>query len=245
MNVAELIKSLDPAEVQDLLDEVGEKNVVRVTKHTASHAARSAYKTYKKTFDDEFRNAVCTIPSLLKIDQLRIAKGAKPMFLDAAIRRISGGELMSVSFNLRTNVGIDLVAIQLGGTGLTTTADYLAVSNNTTAPNATHTSSTIPWSSAQATDAAAGSTTGEYTALGVARAQATYAHTNGVASYTETKTFTATGTITSLQVAGLFGGSTRTAQAASGTNVLFVENTFTATSMVNTDQLTLTWTINI
>jgi hypothetical protein len=245
MNFAQTLMSQDPTEVQDLLDEVGSKNVVRVTKHEAAHVARGGYNTYKKTFDEMFGGAVAQLPSLLKIDQLRIAGGKRPMFLDAAIRRINGGELMSVSFNLRTNVGIDLVALQLGGTATTTTADYLAVSNNTTAPNATHTSSTIPWSSAQATDAAAGGTTGEYTALGVARAQATYAHTGGVASYTQTKTFTATGTITSLQVAGLFGGSTRTAQAASANNVLFVENTFTATSMVNTDQLTLTWTINI
>ena len=248
MNFAQTLMSQDPTEVQDLLDEVGHKNVVRVTKHTAQKSANSAYTSYKKTYDEMFGGAVAQLPSLLKIDQLRIAKGKRPYFLDAAIRRINGGELMSVSFNLRTNGGIDLVALQLGGTATTTTADYLAVSNNTTAPNATHTSATVPWSSAQATDAAASTTTGEYTALGVARAQATYAHTTAVANYTQTKTFTASGTITSLQVAGLFGGTaarvTQTS-ASAATNILFVENTFTATSMVTSDQLTLTWTINI
>ncbi len=246
MNFAQALLQQDPAEVQDLLDEVGTKNVVRVTKHEAVTSERGAYKTYKKTYDEMFGNAVAQIPMLLKVDQLRIAKGKRPMFLDAAIRRLNGGELMSVSFNLRTNAGIDYVSLQLGGTALTTTADYLAVTNNTTSPNATHTSATVPWSSAQTTDAAASTSTGEYTMLGVARAQATYAHTTTVASFTQTKTFTATGTITSLQLAGLFGGSARTAQANNATtNVLFVENTFTATSMVNTDQLTLTWTINI
>jgi hypothetical protein len=245
MNVAELLRKADPVEVEDLLREVGDKNMVRVTKHAASRPNPRGRTIHKKEFDEMFGDSVACIPSLLKIDQLRCAMGKRPMFLDAAIKRLNGGELVSVSFNLRTNVGIDLVALQLGGTATTTTADYLAVSNNTTAPNATHTSSTIPWSSAQASDAAASTSTGEYTALGVARAQATYAHTTGVASYTQTKTFTATGTITSLQVAGLFGGSSRTAQSTSANNILFVENTFTATSMVNNDQLTLTWTVNI
>lgn len=241
MNIADLLRDADTDEVKDLLAEVGSKNIVRVTKH---EAAKAHGKTaYKKVFDEEF-GAVAQLPALLKIDQLRIATGKKPMWLDKAVSRL-GGDLVSVGFNLRTNVGIDFVALQLGGTATTTTADYLAVSNNTTAPNATHTSSTIPWSSAQASDAAASTSTGEYTALGVARAQATYAHTTGVASYTQTKTFTATGTITSLIVAGLFGGSARTAQAASANNILFVESTFTATSMVNTDQLTLTWTVNL
>lgn len=245
MDLVELTRQMDPAEVADLLAEVGEKNTLCVTKHEMSRLNPRRRAVRKQTMKEEFKQASACLPSLLRIDQLRIATGKKPMFLDAAIRRINGGELVSVGFNLRTNVGIDFVAIQLGGTATTTTADYLAVSNNTTAPNATHTSSTIPWSSAQATDVAAGTTTGEYTALGVARAQATYAHTTGVASYTQTKTFTATGTITSLQVAGLFGGSSRTAQAASANNILFVESTFTATSMVNTDQLTLTWTVNV
>ena len=246
MDLVELTQKMDPAEVADLLAEVGDKNTLRVTKHTVSRSDPRKHAVTKRVFNEEFKTAVANgLPALLKIDQLRIATGKKPMFLDAAIRRINGGELVSVGFNLRTNVGIDFVALQLGGTATTTTADYLAVSNNTTAPNATHTSSTIPWSSAQAADAAASGTTGEYTVLGVARAQATYAHTTGVASYTQTKTFTATGTITSLIVAGLFGGSTRTAQAANANNILFVENTFTATSMVNNDQLTLTWTINI
>lgn len=245
MDLVELTRQMDPAEVADLLAEVGEKNTLRVVKHEAKRPDPRKRTIHKVSLNEEFKEAVACLPSLLRIDQLRVATGKKPMFLDAAIRRVNGGELVSVGFNLRTNVGIDLVALQLGGTATTTTADYLAVSNNTTSPNATHTSSTIPWSSNQSADAAAGGTTGEYTVLGVTRAQATYAHTTGVASYTQTKTFTATGTITSLQVAGLFGGSSRTAQGASANNILFVESTFTATSMVNNDQLTLTWTINI
>lgn len=245
MDLVELTRQMDPSEVADLLAEVGEKNTLCVTKHEMSRLNPRRRAVRKQTMKEEFKQASACLPSLLRIDQLRIATGKKPMFLDAAIRRINGGELVSVGFNLRTNVGIDFVALQLGGTATTTTADYLAVSNNTTAPNATHTSATIPWSSAQAADAAAGASTGEYTALGVARKQATYAHTAGVASYTQSATWTATGTVTALTKAGLFGGAAKNAQGNGATNILFLENTFTSTSLANGDQLSLTWTVNI
>jgi len=245
MDPRRILTEIDPQEVKDLLDEVGDKNYVRVVKHEAK--TLRGRTTHRESFYEENRgggNIANTVASLLKIDSLRVAKGKKPMYLDAALKR-SGGRLISVTFNLRTNVGIDFAADALGGGSQPAVASYLALSNNTSGASATHASSTVPWSSAQATDAAASGTTGEYTALGVARAVATYAHTTTVASYTQTKTWTATGTVTSLQIAGMFGGAGRTAQGSGGTNILFVENTFTATSLVNNDQLTLTWTINI
>ena len=71
------------------------------------------------------------------------------------------------------------------------------------------------------------------------------AHTANATSYTASATWTATGTSTSSQMAGLFGGAGKTAQGSGATNILFLENTFTATSLVTNDQLSLTWTVNI
>lgn len=243
MTTAEyLVASLDPAKVQDLLDEVGEKNVVRVVKHTYNVSKKRTH--YNSELVSE-GSSVAGIPHLVKHDQLRMLSGKKPIYLQEAFKRNSGGTLQSVGSNLRTNVGIDFVADTLGGVQKLM-ADWIALSNNTTAANATHSSSTVPWSSNQAADAAASGTTGEFTAVGVARKLATYAHTTAVASYTQAATWTATGTVTSLIVAGLFGGTAKTAfNASNAQNTLFVMSAFTSTSLVNNDQLTLTWTINI
>jgi hypothetical protein len=170
--------------------------------------------------------------------------GKKPIYMAEAFKRF-GGDLVGVTPNGRVNTGIDFCAANLGGTQVAQ-ADWIALSNNTQATGATDSSNTLPWSSAQAADGAAGTGRGEYTALGVARKNSTYAHTTGVTSYTQSATWTATGTVTSLQIAGMFGGAGKTAQGtATATDNLFVENTFTATSLANTDQLSLTWTINI
>lgn len=243
MTTAEiLIASINPESVQDLLDEVGDKNVVRVVKHEYNVSKKRA--SFNSELVDETPGKA-TIPSLVKYDQLRMLSGKKPIYLQEAFSRNSGAELMSVGANLRTTVGIDFVADTLGGVQKLM-ADWIALSNNTTAANATHSSSTVPWSSNQAADAAASGTTGEYTAVGVARKLATYAHTGGVASYTEAATWTATGAVTSLIIAGLFGGTAKTGfNASNAQNTLFVESAFTSTSLVNNDQLTLTWTINI
>jgi hypothetical protein len=80
----------------------------------------------------------------------------------------------------------------------------------------------------------------------VARKQGSYAHTVSVASYTLSATWTASGAVTALTKAGVFGGATKTTQAgAAATNLLFLVNTFTATSLANLDQLSLTWTVTI
>jgi hypothetical protein len=121
--------------------------------------------------------------------------GKKPVFLREALRRL-GGELIDISPNLRTTVGIDYTANTLGGTA-PGTANWVAISNNTVTPAAGDSSSTTPWSTAQATDTAPSGSTGEWTGLGLTRVLATYAHTNGVASYTQTASWTASGTATS------------------------------------------------
>lgn len=242
MNVNQLLETIDPLSVQDLLDEVGEKNVITVVKHEYSN------NKGKVSFKDEIMDqgtSAATVRGLAKYDSMRMLKGQKPIYLAEALSRRSGGELMSVGSNLRTTIGIDFVAETLGGTQFLM-ANWIALSNNTTAPVVGHSSSTVPWSSNQASNVAAGTTTGEYTALGVARKVASYAHTPGAASYSQAATWTASNTCSDLQVAGLFGGTAKTAfNASNAQNVLFVETAFTATSLVNNDQLTLTWTINI
>lgn len=79
---------------------------------------------------------------------------------------------------LRTNAGADFQARVMAdtasnGTGSYAAANYLALSTDATVP-------------------AAGDTTltGELTASGLGRAQATYAHTNGTTTYTLTKAYT-------------------------------------------------------
>jgi hypothetical protein len=241
MNTEMLIASIDPNEVQDLLDEVGEKNVVRVIKH--EYKKNKGLISFKE--DDRGEGTqTSTVRGLARYDSLRMLKGKKPIYLDEAFKR-SGGELRSVGTNLRTNIGTDFVAATLGDAQFLM-ANWIALSNNSTAPVNTHSSSTVPWSSNQNADVASGTTTGEFTVLGVARKLATYGHTAATANYTQAATWTATAGVTSLLVAGLFGGTAKTAfNASNAQNVLFVESAFTATSLVNNDQLTLTWTINI
>jgi len=235
---------LRAAGVQDLLDEVSAKNHVTVTVFKTIRPAKNARSITKRVMQ-EMGQSFAHMPALMQQDKLRVLAGLKPIYLSEALRRM-GGELVSVTPNLRTNVGIDFVADSLSGpSGAGGVADYIGLSNNTATPAAGDASSTVPWSSAQAADAAASGTTGEYTAVGLARKQATYAHTGSATSYTMTATWTATGTITSVRLAGLFGGSSKTTQGNSANNKLFLENTFTATTLANTDQLSLTWTVNI
>lgn len=227
--------------IGDLLEEFGDKNHVRVVKFQAfERNGRIALHEVS----EEIAKISCLPPSLMLADSIRMMAGKKPIYMAEAFKRF-GGDLVGVTPNGRVNTGIDFCANSLGGTQ-PAQADWIALSNNTAATGATDSSNTLPWSSAQATDGAAGTGRGEYTALGVARKNSTYAHTTGVASYTQAATWTASGAVTSLQMAGMFGGSTKTAQGtATATNILFVENTFTATSLATSDQLSLTWTVNI
>ena len=90
---------------------------------------------------------------------------------------------------------------------------------------------------------AAGDTTlaSEFTTLGLSRALATYAHTPGASSYTQSKTFTATGTTGAVHKAGMFTSLTN----ASGGILVFTTNLNADASLENNDQLALTWTVNI
>lgn len=124
--------------------------------------------------------------------------------------------------NLLTSAGRDFLHQQgyfttgLGANG----GNYIALSTNTSAPATADTS-----------------LTGEITNGGLGRAQGTLAHNNGETTSTVTKTFTASATHTSVQKSALFSAST------AGTMVH--ENTFTAVTLENNDQLAVAWTITL
>jgi hypothetical protein len=123
-----------------------------------------------------------------------------------------------------TNAGKDFISAQIGSnTTGSNGANYIALS--TTAFSSDPTATTL-----------AGELSGG-AANGLARAQGTYSHTNGQASYTVSKTFTATGTLNNVQSAGLFN--------AASTGTMMARNGFTAVSLANGDQLTITWTITL
>lgn len=129
--------------------------------------------------------------------------------------------------NLRTTGGADWQANSMSATSSRpAAANFIAVSNDATSP--------------AAGDCAAGSVTctltSEIVTNGLSRVQATYAHSNGTASYTLTTTFTASGT-QSAQKAAVFNA------ASSGTMVF--EALFTQVSLVTSDTVTITWTISI
>ena len=224
----------------DLCEEVGEKNHVRVVHFRARKRGERAFR--EKVMDEMADPAVALGPALVMQDTLRVLAGKKAIYLPEALKRL-GGELRSITPNIRTNVGIDYVSAQLGGAALAAAnvADWIALSSNATAVAAGDSSATSPWSTGVATDV----TTGEFTALGMARKVAVYAHTASVANYTMIATWTATGAVTNVQKAGLFGGTAKNAQGNNVNNVLFLANVFTPTTLALNDQLSLTWTVNI
>lgn len=245
-----MIDELAPV-AQDLLDEVLSKNHVTVQKWEAS-VERG--RVVRRLVAEMKGRATPTIAALHEQDKYRMLQGRPAVYWPELLRRLGldpraailVDAAHSVSMNLRTNVGADFVYNNLFGTQVAI-SDTIALSNNTLGVANTDTETTLPWSTAQSSNAAASGTTGEWTALGLARKVATTnTHTAGSATVTLAATWTATGTATGTSKAGLFGGSTKaTAQSSAATNILVLANTFTATDLVLNDQLTLTWTITI
>jgi len=125
--------------------------------------------------------------------------------------------------NILTNAGRDKAHAQIytntaaGARG----AGYIAVTVNTGAPADTDTT-----------------LTGEITTGGLARADAsTKTHTAGTNTTTISHTFTASATHTDVQKAALFD--------ASSAGTMYHENTFTATTLISSDTLTITWTLTL
>lgn len=133
--------------------------------------------------------------------------------------------IASIAPKLRTDAGRDFQARVMGdtastGTGSYASATYIGVTANATAP-------------------ATGDTTltGEIASGTLIRAQATYAHTNGTATYTLTKTFTSDQTVTIAKI-GIFNAS------SAGTMVFETSLNATA-SLVSGDQLQITETVTL
>lgn len=127
--------------------------------------------------------------------------------------------------DLRTNAGADFQAGVMSstastGTGAFAPANYIGMTANATAPAAADTT-----------------LTGEITTGALARAQATYSHTTGTASYTLQKTFTSDQSVTAAKI-GVFNAST------GGTMVFETLLNATAT-LVSGDQLTVTETVSL
>ncbi len=127
-----------------------------------------------------------------------------------------------------TNAGRDFVADSLGkSASRPAVADYIALTASSTSPSASDTT-----------------LSGEITTSGggLVRAQATYAHTSGQATYTLTKTFTANGSdslpVTVAKI-GVFNAS------SSGTLVYETLLGATATLSASGDALAITETVTI
>lgn len=141
---------------------------------------------------------------------------------------------VGVHYNLRTNDGIDYVCQQLGSAGSaassTNVARWMALGNASYAPAATNRSLN---SSSQ------GVTTSEWTTNGLARAQATPAHTLGVTNYTLTNTFTVTTAQSTVYTIGEFD------RQAAASSILFLTTDITDTVLNVNDQLQITHTVNV
>lgn len=108
------------------------------------------------------------------------------------------------------------------GTGLMRPADYIALTENATAPNDADTT-----------------LAGELTAGGFERALATFAHTAGASSYTLTKTFTSSdATARTINKVGVFNAST-------GGTMVFETAVPSPPTLVSGDQLTTTSTVSL
>lgn len=133
---------------------------------------------------------------------------------------------------LRTNAGTDWQASIMGnsaatgaGTGVSRAADYVALTENATAP-------------------AAGNTTlaTELAVDGLSRAQGTYGHTNGTNTYTITRAYTftrASAVDRTVAKIGVFN--------ASSTGIMAFETLLSASQLLQTngDQLTVTQTVTL
>lgn len=139
------------------------------------------------------------------------------------ITRAATGEVEEIhTHNLRTNAGADFQKNQMSGTAVAV-ANYIAVTANATAAAATDTTLTA-----------------EETTNGLARGTGTFnAGAAGSTSYTLTRTFTYSGgSPITLAKSGMFNA------ASAGTMVFEAVFGSTAT-LVNGDQITVTWTVNI
>lgn len=149
-----------------------------------------------------------------------VALGKNPVL--TTITRVDGSVERSISTNLLTNAGRDFVAAQLAGAAsATAVAKWIALSSDAGAPSAANTT-----------------LAGEISTNGLARKEATYAHTGGTNTYTLTAEWTASGTQNNIQKAGVF-------TAVSAGTMVFETALASAKSVTSGDTLTVVWTCTI
>jgi hypothetical protein len=129
--------------------------------------------------------------------------------------------------NQITEAGIDFIVDQVSGTPSNTeSAQYIGLTTTAITPDDDDTS-----------------LSGEITTNGLQRAQGTLTYTSGTddngASFTVSRTFTASGSFTGVQGAGLF------TDATVGSDTMVAVNTFSSVNLASGDQLTITWTIDL
>jgi hypothetical protein len=135
------------------------------------------------------------------------------------VHRANGDLERQITTNLITNAGRDFIATQLSGAAsASAVAKWIALSSDGTAP-------------------AAGDTTiaSEITGNGLGRAEATYAHTNGTATFTLQRQWSVSGTQNNIQKMGVFN-------AVSTGTLVFATMLAESKSVSNGDTLTVTWT---
>lgn len=150
----------------------------------------------------------------------------------AIITRIDGTqEFLGFAYNSRVNKGADLIASLITGAAQNSISSplppkYIALSTASLSPAAGDTTLSSETSSS-----------GMGRALGTQGSYTGPVSLDGAASYTVTKTFTASGSITIVSAA-LFD--------AVSTGNLFVEANLSASAIMNTgDTLAITWTVNL
>jgi hypothetical protein len=131
--------------------------------------------------------------------------------------------------NVITTAGLDFIRGQIGSTSAATNgANYIALSTNAEGASAAHTV-----------------LAGEITTGGLERSQGAYAEVS-TNQFTITKTFAATAGHSNVQLAGLFTGPVvGTPGENDDDGIMMAENIFTAVTLANGDQLTITWTITL
>lgn len=137
-----------------------------------------------------------------------------------------------VNHNLITNMGKNIISKQLFNNGNGTIK---------TNPNGTLFIALTSWTGAS--NATQTTLTAEILVSGLQRATATYNYVNSTSStIVLRKLFTASGTLTAVQQAGLFNVPPSGAAATTG---LLAVNTFSSVNLITNDQITITWTITL
>ena len=144
------------------------------------------------------------------------------------IIRANGFVDRQITQNIKTNAGIDFIANQIGNSAAASAsavAKFMGLSSDPTAPAATDTV-----------------LAGEITLNGLARQAATFAHTNGTATFTQISTWSSiTGTQNGIHKTGLFTTIGPPGGGSPGT--LVFETVLAADKSVSAgDTLTITWT---